>query len=292
MIQEIDLSEMRAIIVRDFPELAKAEFRPLTAGWHSAAVDVDDRLIFKFPRHETAQHALIKEASLLALVRPAVTMPVPDLTLHEGPPLYSRHGKLRGDHLVTAQYDRLPEPAQDALGRRMGEFYAQLHEFDQNAMKTAGARPVEAWLSAEEILQKAMPALPAELRGFAEDTLAEWEDLSPDPYGTTYGFFDGHGWNMAFDHDSATLSGVYDFADSGFGPLHQEFIYSNFISPDLTRRIVDSYEASSGRRLDRQRIKVLTGVHRLSELAALADDPVHLPDMIHHVAAWANGRSC
>ncbi len=287
MTQEIDLPELQATIVRDFPELANAEFRPLTAGWHSVAVDVDDRLIFKFPRHEAARHALIKEASLLALVRPAVTMHVPELTLHEGPPLYSRYHKLMGDHLVTAQYHQLPETARDMLGRRMGQFYAEIHELDQDAVKAAGAGPVEAWLNAGEILEKAVPALSAELRGFAEETIAEWQDMPADPYGTTYGFFDGHGWNMAFDHDSGTLSGVYDFADSGFGALHQEFIYSNFISPDLTRRIVDSYEAASGRRLDRRRIEVLTGVHRLSELAALADDPVHLPDMIRHVAAWA-----
>ncbi|MGO4831189.1 aminoglycoside phosphotransferase family protein, partial [Rhizobiaceae sp. 2RAB30] len=77
MSQNIDFAEQRAAIIRDFPELTDSEFRPLTAGWHSVAVDVNDRLIFKFPRHEAAQHALIKEASLLALVRPAVTMPVP-----------------------------------------------------------------------------------------------------------------------------------------------------------------------------------------------------------------------
>lgn len=291
MSQHIDLTGLRATIIRDFPELAGAEFKPLTSGWHSVAIDVGDKLIFKFPRHETAQRALIKEASLLGLVRPAVTMPVPDLTLHEGPPMYSRHRKLRGDHLVTAQYDRLADPARHALGRRIGEFYAQLHRLDQNAVKAAGAGPVEAWLTAEEILDKGVPALPAELRGFAEETVAEWRDLPPDPNGTTFGFFDGHGWNMAFDHDSGTLCGIYDFADSGFGPSHQEFIYSNFISPDLTQRIADSYEALSGRQLDRRRIDVLTGVHRLSELAALADDPAHLPDMIRHVAEWVNASS-
>src|SRR5919106_64050 len=62
------------------------------------------------------------------------------------------------------------------------------------------------------------------------------------PYGTTYGFFDGHGWNMAFDHTTNRLNGVYDFADSGFGPLHQEFIYTNLIARDLTARIVAEYE--------------------------------------------------
>jgi hypothetical protein len=118
----------------------------------------------------------------------------------------------------------------------------------------------------------------------AERTVAAWQDLPPDPDGTVYGFFDGHGWNMAFDHHRQQLNGIYDFAGSGFGDLHQEFIYTSFIAPDLTARIITAYEALTGRALDRQRIALLTGVHRLAELA---DDPVHLPAMIRHVADWS-----
>ena len=52
------------------------------------------------------------------------------------------------------------------------------------------------------------------------------------------GYFDGHGWNMAFDHEHGVLNGVYDFADGGIGPRHQEFCYANFVSPDLSERII------------------------------------------------------
>src|SRR5690606_2345867 len=98
-------------------------------------------------------------------------------------------------------------------------------------------------------------------------------DLDPDPYGTIYGFFDGHGWNMAFDHAAGRLNGVYDFADSGLGPLHQDFLYSNLISADLTARIITAYERETGRHIDRDRVDLLTGTHRLWELAMEA----HLP---------------
>jgi hypothetical protein len=74
---------------------------------------------------------------------------------------------------------------------------------------------------------------------------------------------------MAFDHERQQLNGIYDFADSGLGPLHQEFIYSNLISPDLTVRIVAAYACRTGRMLDRRRINILTGFHRLSELDPL-----------------------
>ena len=282
-----DIDNFRTAITDAFPELSDAECRLLTMGWHSVALDVDDRLIFKFPRHEPAEKALLKEARLLAVVRRSVTMPVPELTTHPGPPLFSRHPKLAGDHLVTAQYEELPEAARQRLAAQMALFYAELHRLDAGEMAAAGATPIEAWLPPERILRKAVPALPPELRPYAERTIATFQDLPPDPHGTTYGFFDGHGWNMAFDHAGGKLNGIYDFADSGFGALHQEFIYSNFIAPDLTARIIAEYEALTGRALDRQRIALLTAVHRLSELAELADDPDHVSAMIGHVAAWA-----
>lgn len=281
------LDSLRSTILATFPDLAGSTFTLATAGWHSTAVDVDDRLIFKFPRHAVAEKALIKEVSLLSLIRPEVSMAVPGLELHEGPPLFSMHRKLKGEHLVANDYDRLTEGERRQLGRDLGQFYAQLHRLDDDQMAAAGAGPVEPWQTVESIRSKALPALAADLRALAAETVSSFERLGPDPHGTTYGFFDGHGWNMAFDHRERRLNGIYDFADSGIGPLHREFIYSNFISPDLTARIVEAYEELTGLALDRQRIAVLTGMHRLSELAELVDDPEHVSTMLRSVETWA-----
>jgi len=286
-----DIGPYRAAITAAFPALAGAAFRFLAPGWHSKAVDVDDRLVFKFPQGAAAEQALVREAALLRVIRPAVSMPVPDLTLHPGPPLFSRHGKLPGEHLVTAVYDRLPDGDRQALARQLARFYAQLHALSVPAMAAAGAGPVAPWCSAAAIAERAVPALPPSLRPLAQRMAAAWRDLPPDPHGTVYGFFDGHGWNMAFDPATRRLNGVYDFADSGFGPLHRDFIYSTFVSPDLTARIVGEYETLTGRRLDRRRIGLLTGLHRLSELAELAGDPDHAPAMVRSVAEWADVRN-
>jgi hypothetical protein len=85
MTAEKILKPFREAVVRAFPELAGSAFTLLTQGWDSIAVDVDGRLIFKFPRHEAARKSLVREASLLRVIRPAVTMPVPDLAIHPGP---------------------------------------------------------------------------------------------------------------------------------------------------------------------------------------------------------------
>jgi hypothetical protein len=280
------LDTLRAAITRSFPELSNAQFASIVS-WDSVAVDVDNRPIFKFPRHARAERRLVVEASLLAVIRPAVTMPVPDLSLYPGPPLFSRHIKLKGKHLLTRQYELLPVGARQQLAADMALFYAELHSLDARDMEAGGAGPIKPWLRPGDILRRIWPLVPSRLRGYAEQFIAAWQQLPPDPYGTTYGFFDGHDWNMAFDHTRNRLNGIYEFADSGFGPLHQEFIYSNWIAPDLTARIIAEYEVLTGRALDRQRIDLLSGVLRLSELAEYADDGEHAPAMVKNVAAWA-----
>lgn len=287
VVQQPDAEPMKAAILRAHPELADGRFRFLTASWDSIAVEVDERLVFKFPRHGAARKALLKEAAVLALIRPAVTLRVPDLRIHEGPPLFSEHARIPGEHLVTGDYERLDEEARECLGRALGRFCAELHALDRDALVAAGAGPIVAWATAEAVRVRALPALPRALRRRAERVVAAFEALPPDPHGATFGHFDGHGWNMAFDHEHGRLVGVYDFGDSGFGPLHQEFVQPTLVSPDLTARMVRAYEAETSRRLDRRRIAILTGMHRLSELAALADDPAQLPEMRRYVELWA-----
>ncbi|MBB3591950.1 hypothetical protein FHX08_002294 [Rhizobium sp. BK529] len=284
---ELNAGEFRSLITTTFPELTGSVFKLATKGWDSMAVDVDDRLIFKFPLNLRAERALIREAAFLGVIRPSLTMAVPDMRIHDGPPIFSSHAKLRGEHLMTEDYEALPEAARQHLGDDLARFYAELHDLDSDRMRALGAGPILPWQSPETVKDKALPLLPSELTNYAETVIWDYQALPPDPYGTIFGFFDGHGWNMAFDHAAGRLNGLYDFADSGFGPLHQEFIYSNFISPDLTARIVSAYETLTGRQLDRRRIAILTGFHRLSELAELADDPAYIGARVDSVAAWA-----
>jgi aminoglycoside phosphotransferase (APT) family kinase protein len=285
---DLSLDSLKGIVLDHFPELAGARFSLLTEGWDCIAVDADDRLIFKFPRHEVAYKGLQREYHLLQAIRPNVEMRVPDLQLIEGPTLFSRHEKIPGEHLLAEHYEKLDGPSRDALAAAMARFFADLHRLDRETMCKAGALPIGAWFEPEMIAAKAMPLLTGSYRDFATETLAAWQALPADPHGETYGFFDGHGWNMAFDHESHRLNGVYDFGDSGFGPLHQEFVYPSLVSGDLTARIIDHYEPLAGRSIDRGRVRLLTGVHKLYELAECAEDDKYRDQTLAGVTDWAD----
>ena len=110
--------------------------------------------------------------------------------------------------------------------------------------------------------------LPPALHDFARRALAAYDAL-PDG-DTVFGYFDGHGWNMAFDHTTGILNGVYDFADAGLGQRSEDFAYSNFISPDLTDRLIAAYQRHTGIAIDRRAVALHTMVQRLAELEATA----------------------
>jgi hypothetical protein len=283
----MDISKQRQAVLAKFPGLAGAVFTAMDAGWDSLALDADDALVFKFPKHEEAEARLRKEVRFLEIIRPKVAMPVPDISLHEGPPVFSSHAKLKGRYLLCDGYSKLSDASRQELADKLALFYAELHGIRTGLMIKAGALPLPPWRGIGDILEKAQPLIAPEHHAWARGTLEEWANLPNDPYGTVFGFYDGHGWNMAFDHERGVLNGIYDFADAGFGPLHQDFIYSSFIDEDLTLRIIGGYERNTGKTIDRRRVDILTAVYRLHELADNAHDPKQIPHSRANVEAWA-----
>lgn len=279
----------KAAIIAAFPELAGGDFYANDAGWDSLAIDVDNQLIFKFPRDRDGEDGLRQEAALLAALGPHLSINVPDMQILAGPPLFSRHAKLPGEHLLTPDYARLDNEARERLAQQLAQFHAEMHGLTELSIATVGDETAEPWVPAPAMRAVGVPALPAALRERAMAEIGAYETLTPDPHGTVFGYFDAHGWNMAFDNSTATLNGVYDFADSGMGSLHQEFIYANFIDRDLCARVMLAYEQITGRAIDRRRVEILTSMLHLSDLAEYADDPETLPKVLEYAVPWFEG---
>lgn len=252
------------LLARLCPDLAGAAITPLGAGSDCTAFLVGWEVI-KLPRQPPA---LSREARVLAVAQPLVRLPLPDLRFHDGPPPFSRHQLIPGIQLLASVYDALDEATRETLAQDLARFHADCHAIPRAPLHAAGAGPVGIWPAPSPQM---LTRVTATVHPLAERLLSDWAALPPDPLGEVWGHFDAHGWNMAFDPVTRRLAGIYDFGDSGFGPLHRDLIYSALISPDLTQRLGRAYADLTGRAIDLNRLHILAGAHRLWELAESPD---------------------
>lgn len=266
---DFDLPAAMAAIACHFPAAEPA--RVMANGFDNIAI-ITASHVFRFPRHESALTRLVQEAHFLSLIRDHVDLAVPDLQIHDGPPVFSSHRLIEGESLGAPEYLALNEDQRDALARTLARFYAQLHAIPVDRTIAAGAGPVEYLPVPERLLTQVLPLLPTVQQDWAKRTVAAWQSL-PTEDDRVFSWFDGHGWNMAFDRDTGQLNGAFDFADAAIGALHWDLQHTNLIHPDLTRRMIIHYQMLTGRHVDLYRIAVLTGIHRLSDLALSCDAP-------------------
>ena len=271
--------EYRAAVRAVRPDLADAPMVLHTRGWDSNAVEAGDT-IFKFPKHAEAPARLRREARFLALIAPRVPLAVPRMKLHETPRLFSEHVMIPGEVIETAGYDVLSDAQKQAMAETLAEFYAALHAIPVSEAIAAGAEPKPEWPDAVAVLP-ALHELPEPVRDFAGRVFAAYLELPHEE--EIFGYFDGHGWNMAFDHERGVLNGVYDFADAAIGPRTREFTYSSLTSPDLTERLISAYENQTGIAIDRRVVAIRMSVQNFAEFAELEEPN---PDFTAAVVRW------
>jgi aminoglycoside phosphotransferase (APT) family kinase protein len=215
------------------------------------------------------------------LIAPRVPLAVPRMILHEAPTLFSEHRMIPGDIIETAGYDALDESHKQAMAEALAAFYAALHAIPVEAAVAAGAEPKPEWPETDAVFPILHDRLPAALHDFAARAFAAYLELPEEE--TIFGYFDGHGWNMAFDHERGVLNGVYDFADAALGPLTREFTYSSLTSPDLTERLITADEGLTGKAIDRRAVAIRLSVQHLAELAELEQ---HDPAFAASIIRW------
>jgi len=269
-----DIGRFRDRIAALAPELAASSIVLRGDGWDSLALEVGGEWIFKFPRSPEATERLRREVRLLALLRSRLSITVPDMVLHEADGPVSQHRKIPGEFLLTAGYDVLPAARRTVLADQLALMYAELHAIPRGEAEAAGARRLAPWPDPAALQVRLAPRLPAHLQAFLERTLAGSAAPSMPPADEVFGYFDGHGWNMAFDHATGTLNGVFDFADSGFGTRVRDLSFTSWIHPALTRDIARRYSALTGIPVDPEDAVRHNSLLRLVELA----DGVPVPE--------------
>jgi aminoglycoside phosphotransferase (APT) family kinase protein len=238
------------------PRARRAVVRALPGGWDCQGFALDERLVVKIPRSPEAAARLSQELSLLSALKGKVSLSIPEPIALPVQPMAVVYVMIPGEPLLPGEYLQLDLAAQNHLAEILAQFMNELHSADLSAP------PVGAWPTPQDILARVIPDLPRHLHQAANALVDEVLALPPDI--EVFGHFDLHGWNMAFDHQSGRLNGVFDFGDAGRGPLHRDYVYPSLTAPDLAGRI------AALRPVETQRVWLLAGLHRLME----AGDPI------------------
>ena len=74
-----------AAIMKNFPQLTIETWEPLNEGWANRTFLVNQRIVFRFPKHQVAAHGLVREIGLLTELAPTVPLPIPQYLYHGQP---------------------------------------------------------------------------------------------------------------------------------------------------------------------------------------------------------------
>lgn len=265
------LALYRAAIIATLPQFAGAQISLLKDGRHATTL-LADGWILRLPRTDAAAERLSREAAVLGFLRPRVTMSLPQMSVEAGALPFTRHSRIDGVALTPERYAELDNGRRNAIALRLAQFYAELHALPLARMRSIGAVGAEPWMSPTAVLNGTLPRLARKHHGFVRQSVRAYRKLGIDGDELVFGYFGGHGDNMALDEKTGLLNGVFDFADAGFGSRHRDLSYSNAVSSDLTLRIVERYEALTGRKVDRQLIMLYSSILLLAELAAAEEN--------------------
>ncbi len=239
-------------------------------GWDNDVLVVNEEWVFRRPLNARAQKRLLSEPPPLRVAKRRVSLCLPDLVLHHTPFLFSEHRMVPGETMDGERYRRLPAAAQAQLADDLAGAYAQMHAVPIDEALGAGCRMLPRW-PAPQVVERSVLARLHEAKNVTTDgdvkrIVADYAAAEIGIDRLVFGQFDAHGWNMAFDNCQQRLTGLFDFAGAGVGPLHVDLCYPAFVDDALLVATVARYNAKTGRCADVHRARAAFGMLRCLEL--------------------------
>ena len=127
----IDVDTAMTLIQRNFPKLAIQTAHPITRGWDSFVLEVNDELIFRFPMRDDVIVYLHKEMTLLPVLEHTLSAPIPHFD-------YIGHGDASYPFMFVGYHKLVGIPLEDAsitqeqllaLAPALGTLLSELHSF-------------------------------------------------------------------------------------------------------------------------------------------------------------------
>jgi len=269
-IENTDIEKTRDTIKRHIPTL---DITTITEheSCDNYVIEVNERLIFRFPKKHDIAGRVACEVALLEELEPKISLHIPRLFYaHE---TFVGYHKISGTALTSELYDTLESQEKHKLALDIATFFYQVHKsLDVGHARTLGVRDAQWPLSCEILIEKLDKKLPDTRLEKIFQRMITWHDsfiVSPDdPNDIVVVHNDVHEKNIAFDTKNNLINGIFDFSDIAIGDRYLEFRYLYLISPELFEQAARAYAQLMGQEFTMQRVLyyyVATEFSRLTE---------------------------
>ena len=231
------------------PDLRITSLAFLGAGDFCHAYLLNDQHVVRLPRHDTAAHALAREACLLPRIASSLPLRVPTphcISRRDEPCVVALHHVIIGEPLTHERWLQRPEMQRIALARQLGTFLRRLHVTAVSIPNACDIHTLDHHALAERSLQHLnhmAGVLPNELRGALAQCLANYRtDAAEWSYAPALLHGDISPEHVLIDSDAAVINGVLDWGDVAIGDPARDFIYTyEDWGSDFLRAALDGY---------------------------------------------------
>lgn len=236
----------------------------------SSVAEINGDYIIKLPKPRRGITGIAIEQKITDFLHGKVQLPIPSISVNVEPVVLARYRKLRGETFDKRRYDQLSIKHRNELADQLARFMADLHCIPEPLIKSNNIALKPSWELKTDLIEDQLSSINDLVIGaLLSEVLSNHVDLEVPQSNMVFGHFDFHGGNILFDKDYATVTGVIDFGNCKLGDLHQDLSTMNLSSPDLALRIINQYEITTKRSVNRLLIQHYTTIFYLNLLAGL-----------------------
>jgi aminoglycoside phosphotransferase (APT) family kinase protein len=218
--------------------------------------------ILRFPHNTWVAERFWSERRVLEGLAGKLDAEIPKIAHFNETPLFMCYPEIPGTVAskdVVADFD--PDQ-RAAFTEGIARFLVQLHGQPVATFGSLGSDYGDRFIASlrENWVELAGRDRSGRAGGLLDAALEEWDRFAPEGADPVLLHQDLHGQNLICDPASGALRGVLDFTLAWIGDPHWEFPEIFRCGEDILEAVLESYEAGSGRAIDRDKVKTLSSL--------------------------------
>lgn len=222
-----NIEAVKQIIQSTFKDINVSNIRLIGKGNDSYAYEVNNNIIFKFPRHEKANRNIKKEIEILEFLENKLSYNVPKVLYVGNSNLNSKYtfagfSKIEGVSLTKEIFDSLSEEQKEELVKYLSGFLKQLHSLNYNSYQED---IIENYMNdynkiQELIYDKIDVKTKAKIDNLYKNILNN-KDFLETTKSLVHNDFSCN--NILFNKETKKVAGVIDFGDACVSDIDNDF---------------------------------------------------------------------